>query len=95
MPKLTLRQLLWGPLSFLEAYLIIIDSVYRHPIQSLISTGQIYGLILYYMTNTFDMYYNDVIYSRPEALYFWFYYFLVNFVWMVVPGGELHSSILS
>lgn len=45
-----------------------------------------YGLILYYATATFDFYYRNIEYSRPEVLYFWGYYFAVNFIWMVIPG---------
>jgi hypothetical protein len=24
--------------------------------------------------------------SRPEALYFWFYFVIINAIWLVVPG---------
>jgi cholestenol delta-isomerase len=34
----------------------------------------------------FDHYYKEVTYSRPEFLYFWGYYFFMNFIWMVFPG---------
>ena len=46
-----------------------------------------YGLILYYATSMFDHYYKEVTYSRPEAWYFWGYYFAVNFIWMIIPGS--------
>lgn len=36
----------------------------------------------------FDHYYKEVTYSRPEFLYFWGYYFFMNFIWMVFPGSE-------
>jgi hypothetical protein len=61
----------------------------RHPLQIIVCVGQIYGLILYYATSMFDHYYKDVTYSRPEFLYFWFYYFFMNFIWMVIPGSKL------
>lgn len=60
----------------------------RHPLQAMVSLGQIYGLILYYGTATFDHYVFGVSYSRPEAYYFWGYYFLCNFFWIIVPGSE-------
>jgi len=50
--------------------------------------GQIYGLILYYATSMFDHYYAQITYSRPEFLYFWGYYFFMNFIWMVFPGSK-------
>jgi len=61
----------------------------RHPLQIIVCVGQIYGLILYYATSMFDHYYKEVTYSRPEFLYFWFYYFFMNFIWMVFPGSKL------
>ena len=60
----------------------------RHPLQIIVCVGQIYGLILYYATSMFDHYYKEVTYSRPEFLYFWFYYFFMNFIWMVFPGRK-------
>jgi cholestenol delta-isomerase len=36
----------------------------------------------------FDHYYKEVTYSRPEFLYFWGYYFFMNFIWMVFPGSK-------
>lgn len=64
----------------------------RHPLQIIVCVGQIYGLILYYATHTFDFYYKDIIYSRPEFLYFWGYYFFMNFIWMVFPGSKSLSA---
>jgi hypothetical protein len=37
----------------------------------------------------FDHYYRGVAYSRPEFLYFWVYYFLLNFIWMIFPSSKL------
>ena len=68
--------------------MIALDHPLRHPLQAMVSLGQIYGLILYYGTCTFDYFMFGVEYSRPEAYYFWFYYFFVNFIWMVVPGSK-------
>jgi cholestenol Delta-isomerase len=83
-----IEQALWGPLSFLTAYLILTDSPYRHPVQSLVSLGQAYGDVLYYATNTFDIYYRGLSYSRPEFIYFWFYYVIINSFWIVIPSRE-------
>lgn len=60
----------------------------RHPLQIIVTVGQIYGLVLYYATHTFDYYHKEVNYSRPEFLYFWFYYFFMNFLWMIFPGSK-------
>lgn len=79
---------LWGPTSFIVVYMIATDHPLRHPLQALVSTGQIYGDILYYATSMFDHYMLDVQYSRPEAFYFWGYYVLMNAFWIVIPGSE-------
>lgn len=60
----------------------------RHPLQALVSLGQLYGDILYYATSLYDLFFNGISHSRPEAYYFWVYYFLMNFFWIVIPAGE-------
>lgn len=82
----------WGPLSFVTAYFIMIQHPMRHPLQLIISLGQIYGLVLYYGTSMFDHYFYNIDYSRPEAYYFWGYYFLMNFFWIVFPGILMYNS---
>ncbi|KAL2356932.1 EBDP4, emopamil-binding protein [Cryomyces antarcticus] len=89
----TVTAALWGPLSFVVAAMITVQHPLRHPLQALVSIGQIYGDILYYATSMFDHYILDVTYSRPEAYYFWGYYFFMNFIWIVIPGWLLYNSI--
>ena len=50
--------------------------------------GQIYGDVLYFATCMFDHYYKNLTYCRPEAYYFWFYFFFMNFIWIVIPGRK-------
>jgi len=87
-----LPQVCWGPLSYVTAYMITVRHPYRFPIQAIVSLGQIYGLILYYATSLFDLYHKNISYCRPGAYYFWFYFFFVNFIWMVIPGCKCSSS---
>ncbi|KAI4248888.1 MAG: hypothetical protein L6R40_000900 [Gallowayella cf. fulva] len=89
----TVTAFCWGPLSFCVALMITFQHPLRHPFQALVSLGQIYGDILYYATSMFDHYYKGVTYCRPEAYYFWGYYFFMNFIWIVIPGYLLYSSI--
>jgi len=91
----TVTAFTWGPVCFFVAAFITTNHALRHPLQIIVCVGQIYGLILYYATSMFDHYYKDVTYSRPEFLYFWFYYFFMNFIWMVFPGILLVSSVRS
>jgi cholestenol delta-isomerase len=74
---------------FIVAAFITTSHPLRHPLTIIVCVGQIYGLILYYATSMFDHYYNEIAYSRPEAWYFWGYYFFMNFIWMVIPGSML------
>lgn len=81
-------QFAWGPLAFLIAYCIVVQHPARHALQLIISTGQIYGDVLYYATSLLE-----ISYCRPERYYFWFYYFFFNFIWMVVGCCELHQRV--
>ena len=86
--RLTWEQVCWGPLSFLMIYFIVTSHPLRHPLQMIISLGQLYGDVLYYATSMFDHYYKNLSYWRPEGYYFWCYYFLMNSFWIVIPSGE-------
>lgn len=76
----TLTVLLWGPGCFLVAALILQRSPWRYPLQIIVSMGQLYGDALYYATSFFDHAVNGISYSRPEAVYFWFYFVGCNAV---------------
>ncbi|KAJ3475981.1 hypothetical protein NLG97_g9280 [Lecanicillium saksenae] len=82
----------WGPLSFLCAYGVVRDSSWRHPIQSIISLGQIYGDVLYYGTCTYESLVYGRHFSRPEMYYFVGYYVFLNAFWIVIPSILLFSS---
>lgn len=89
------NQLLWGPLCFVVAYLTATRHSLRHPMQIVVCMSHLYGDTLYYATSLFDHYVHDRPYSRPEGYYFWVYYFLMNFIWIVVPfckSTRLHKN---
>lgn len=85
--------MLWGPLCFLLVCLIVKESSFRHPVQLIVSCGQLYGDILYYATSMFDLYYHGLHYCRPEAYYFWGYYFFMNIIWIIVPSCKLIDTL--
>lgn len=60
----------------------------------MVSLGQCYGDMLYYATSMADHYYMRISYSRPEAYYFWGYYFGANFFWIVIPASKYLESIV-
>ena len=83
----------WGPLSFLCVYFIAAGHPLRHPLQLIISLGQVYGDVLYYATCTFAALTQGIRFCRPEDFYFWAYYFLCNAFWIVIPGALIISSV--
>lgn len=78
----------WGPACLLVAALVVLRHPLRLPLQMLVSLGQLYGDVLYYGTAGFEHLVNGVSFSRPEALYFWFYFVFMNAIWIVVPAGK-------
>ncbi|GAP87411.1 putative emopamil binding protein [Rosellinia necatrix] len=84
--------LFWGPLSFACAWCALRAHPLRHPLQSVVSLGQLYGDVLYYATCAFDSAHSGLDRSRPEPAYFWGYYVFLNAIWIVVPLALLVSS---
>lgn len=82
----TFTAVCWGPGCLAVAALIMLRHPMRYPLQMIVSMGQFYGDALYYATCMFDHYVAGVTYSRPEAFYFWFYFFFMNFLWIMIPG---------
>jgi cholestenol delta-isomerase len=87
-----ITAIFWGPLCYIVAVCIAKSHPLRYPLQLIVSLGHIYGDVLYYATAMFDHYYRNVQYCRPEPYYFWFYYFFMNFIWIVIPGCEFGLS---
>jgi cholestenol Delta-isomerase len=87
----TITAAAWGPLSFLVAGMIALDHPLRHPLQIIVSLGQLYGDVLYYATAFFDDYIYGLTYYRPDAYYFWAYFIFMNTFWIIIP---LSKSIL-
>lgn len=89
----TITAVFWGPLSLLVAYYVAADHPARHPLQAIVSLGQLYGDVLYYATCTFDELVRQTVYSRPDPAYFWGYYVLLNSFWIVIPSILLLQSV--
>lgn len=82
-------QILWGPLSYLAAFYITKNSQFRHSVQALVSTGELYGNVLYLVTSLLDEYTTGRKYYRPEPLYFWVYFVSMNSIWLFIPGCKI------
>lgn len=71
-----------GPGCFAIVYAMFNRKPWRYCAMILVSLGELYGDVLYYMTCFHEGFGKH---SRPEALYLWFYFVAVNFIWIVVP----------
>ncbi|ATY63362.1 3-beta-hydroxysteroid-Delta(8),Delta(7)-isomerase [Cordyceps militaris] len=89
----TVTAVLWGPLSFLCAYMIVTDHTARHSVQLTVSFGQLYGLVLYFATCTFEELVHGVVLSHPAPIYFWAYYITCNAFWLFIPGWLIYQSL--
>ncbi|KAF4301584.1 ebp domain-containing protein [Botryosphaeria dothidea] len=89
----TITVFVWGPLSFMTAWFIVCESPFRFPFQALVSTGHLYSDMLYYVTSFLDMR-RGVLHSRPEALYFWVYFVIMNSFWIVIPASILYEAVM-
>ncbi|KAK2026384.1 emopamil binding protein [Colletotrichum zoysiae] len=81
----TVTAVCWGPLSFACAYCVVAGHPLRHPLQLVVSLGQLYGDVLYFATCSFDKLVSGIVYCRPEDFYYWCYYVFFNAFWIVIP----------
>ncbi|KXZ44044.1 hypothetical protein GPECTOR_75g768 [Gonium pectorale] len=72
----------WGPACFLIVYGLLYRAAWRFSAMMLVSLGQLYGDVLYYLT-CFHIGLDK--HTRPEPLYFWGYFVGANAIWIVVP----------
>ena len=78
----TITAFAWGPACFLIAYAMYAALPWRHAAIVLVSTGQLYGCVLYYYTSVVT-HFED---THDGLLFFWCYFVLMNAIWIVVPA---------
>ncbi|KAB5558434.1 Emopamil binding protein-domain-containing protein [Coniochaeta sp. 2T2.1] len=88
----SLTVLLWAPLCLAIVVCIIKRSPMRHPLQTIMCVGHLFGVALYYGTCFFEHQHKGISHSRPEFLYYWVYYLGLNAAWFVVPAVYLFQS---
>ncbi|RKP34723.1 Emopamil-binding protein [Dimargaris cristalligena] len=71
-----------GPGLLFAAYALATRSPLRHPLQLIISVGQLYGSLVY----MFSMWYDTWRYMTPLPYYYYFYFWGMNLAWVVVPS---------
>ncbi|TPX55883.1 hypothetical protein PhCBS80983_g04960 [Powellomyces hirtus] len=79
---------MWGPLSFYTAYLIYISSPVAPIFEFLVSTGQLYGDVLYYLTTLFE----GAPHCSTNPFHFWFYFVFLNGFWIVIPLAVMYNA---
>ncbi|KAJ2752701.1 hypothetical protein H4S06_003879 [Coemansia sp. BCRC 34490] len=70
-----------GSFAVIAAYGILADSPVRHPAQLITSLAQLYGNVLYMLTN----YMEGFRYTNPNPVYFFGYFVLLNAPWIIIP----------
>ncbi|KAI8906875.1 Emopamil binding protein-domain-containing protein [Gorgonomyces haynaldii] len=84
----SITAFVWGPICFCICYLILNDSPKRHILQVVVSMGQLYGDVLYYLTTLVE----GAPHTVDHPFYFWFYFVFLNAFWIVIPLVIIYSS---
>ena len=76
-------------MSFFTAWAMYNNKPARHITQLIVSLGQLYGCVLYYLTTMVE----GSPHCDPHPYYYYFYFGFMNIFWMVVPSILIHNSI--
>jgi len=79
-----------GPLSFLALYAFVANTPYRHVVQLVLSLCQLYGDVLYFLTEYKEGFVHGIMW-HPQ--YFWFYFVFMNAIWLVIPLMCVYESV--
>ncbi|ELK03441.1 3-beta-hydroxysteroid-Delta(8),Delta(7)-isomerase [Pteropus alecto] len=86
----TITACLWGPLSIWIVIAFLRQQPLRFVLQLVVSVGQIYGDVLYFLTEHRDGFQHGEL---GHPLYFWFYFVFMNALWLVLPGILVLDSV--
>ena len=79
----TVTAFVEGPLAFLAVLCYFAGRRRLADMLALLtSVGEFYGCVLYFAMEWLD----GFSHGRPEPMYFWFYFFFMNFLWIVFPA---------
>ncbi|KAM5221438.1 3-beta-hydroxysteroid-Delta(8),Delta(7)-isomerase [Ctenodactylus gundi] len=81
---------LWGPLSLWVVIAFLRQQPFRFVLQLVVSVGQFYGDVLYFLTEYRDGFQHGEV---GHPLHFWFYFIFMNALWLVVPGVLILDSM--
>ncbi|XP_020832088.1 3-beta-hydroxysteroid-Delta(8),Delta(7)-isomerase [Phascolarctos cinereus] len=82
----TVTAWVWGPLSLWAVGAFLQQRPERFLLQLVISLGQLYGDVLYFLTEYRDGFQHGEL---GHPLYFWFYFVFLNALWIIVPSALL------
>nr|XP_044996477.1 3-beta-hydroxysteroid-Delta(8),Delta(7)-isomerase isoform X1 [Jaculus jaculus] len=86
----TITACLWGPLSLWVVIAFLRQQPLRFVLQLVVSAGQIYGDVLYFLTEHHNGFQHGEL---GHPIYFWFYFVFMNGLWLVLPGVLVFDSI--
>lgn len=86
----TITTCLWGPLSIWVVIAFLRQQPLRFVLQLVVSVGQIYGDVLYFLTEHRDGFQHG---EFGHPLYFWFYFIFMNALWLVIPAVFVLDSV--
>ncbi len=72
-----------GPLCVLCVYAFLRRTSYRYTVQLVLSLCQLYGVILYFLTEMKEGFIHG---PYGDPLYFWFYFTTLNMIWVLIPA---------
>ncbi|GFO36735.1 3-beta-hydroxysteroid-delta(8),delta(7)-isomerase-like protein [Plakobranchus ocellatus] len=78
----TITAVIDGPLAFLTFFAFMRGSNHRYGLQMLLSLCQLYGDVLYYLTDLKDGFRHG---PTDSVQYFYIYVLLINAFWLVIP----------
>ncbi|XP_077002945.1 3-beta-hydroxysteroid-Delta(8),Delta(7)-isomerase [Tamandua tetradactyla] len=81
---------IWGPLSLWVVIAFLRQQPHRFVLQLVVSVGQIYGDVLYFLTEQYNGFQHGEL---GHPLYFWFYFVFMNTLWLVLPGMLVLDSV--
>lgn len=67
---------------------LLAHAAWRWTVILILSTCQLYGTILYFATYWFD----GGDFTRPEPIFFWFFFIFMNAIWLVLPAWAIWYS---
>ncbi|KAI9293597.1 hypothetical protein K502DRAFT_293501, partial [Neoconidiobolus thromboides FSU 785] len=70
-----------APLCFINSMFIYCNSIKQYPLTIIIESFHLFSVSVYFIS----AYLENMIYTRPETLYYYVYFWLMNAPWIMIP----------